>query len=460
MTNKTICERTKNIPIFAEADVAVAGGGLSGVLAAVAAARCGASVILVERFSVLGGPAVMGLPIQGYCRDNDDQIVFGLPEEFRQRLIAKDGAVKDFVKCAMHNPFMLVMPETVKQVCLEMLLEAKVHVLLDTMVVDVAGENGAIDAIIIEGKSGRQAIAARQFIDATGDADLVARAGLPYTIAPPEQLQASTMGFILTDVDKTAIQKCLKDDPDAYDLYPMLPREQIVNAEYYIMAGLTKLTRKAAQEEEFKGLYGMVNFVTLPRDDMVYVNSVHVSGKSTCETVGVSELEIEGAQQIDMVFRFLQKYVAGFEHARIVSSGPFLGIRESRIIAGMDQLTIDSINKGLIPDSTIALGGYPYDFHQKDCADNKVQFSKVPAYGITFGCMIPRGSRNLLVAGKAISATREAMCSSRVMAQCMAEGQAAGTAAAICAAENIGIQELDVQKLRQKLRADGAKLER
>ena len=226
------------------------------------------------------------------------------------------------------------------------------------------------------------------------------------------------------------------------------------------MAGLTKLTRQAAQEEEFKGLYGMVNFVTLPRDDMVYVNSVHVSGKSTCETAGVSELEIEGAQQIDMVFRFLQKYVAGFEHARIVSSGPFLGIRESRLIVGMDQLTIDSINKGLIPDSTIALGGYPYDFHQKDCADNKVQFSKVPAYGITFGCMIPRGSRNLLVAGKAISATREAMCSSRVMAQCMAEGQAAGTAAAICAAENIGIQELDVQKLRQKLRADGAKLER
>ena len=268
------------------------------------------------------------------------------------------------------------------------------------------------------------------------------------------------MGFILTDVDKTAIQKCLRDDPENYDLYPMLPREQISNAEYYIMAGLGKLTRKAAAEEEFKDIYGMVNFVTLPREDMIYVNSVHVSGKNTCDTLDLSALEIEGARQIETVHRFLKKYVPGFEKSRIVSSGPFLGVRESRIIVGEKQLTLDDINSGAIPEDTIALGGYPYDFHQKDCADNKVQFTKVPAYGISFGCLVPKGSRNLLVAGKTICATREAMCSSRVMAQCMAEGQAAGTAAALCSAKGCDIGTLEISELRSRLLDDGAKLTR
>lgn len=409
---------------------------------------------------MLGGPAITGLPIQGYCRDNDDQIVFGLPEEFRQRLIKKGGTTKDFIRCSMHNPFVILMPEVVKQVCLEMLLEANVQLLLDTTVVNVIKENDLIAAIIIEGKTGRQAITAHQFIDTTGDADLVARAGLPYTIAQDDQLQASTTGFILTDVDKTAIQKCLTEDPEYYDLYPMLPRDQISSAEYYIMAGLTNLAKVASQDEEFKDIYGMVNFVTMPREDMVYVNSVHVSGKSTCDTLGLSMLEIEGNLQIDTVIRFMKKYIPGFENARLVSSGPFLGVRESRIIDGIDRLTIDDIVRGQIPDDTIALGGYPYDFHQKDCTDNKVKFSKVPAYGITFGCLIPKGSQNLLVAGRSISATREAMCSSRVMAQCMAEGQAAGTAAAPCAANRIRVTDLDVQLLRAALRADGVKLER
>lgn len=460
MTKRVIHEKERNIPILADFDVAVAGGGLSGVLAAVSAARHGASVILVERFSILGGPAVMGLPIQGYCRDNGDQIVFGLPEEFRQRLIAKGGASKNFIKCAMHNPFVVVMPEAVKQVCLDMLLEANVCLLLDAVVVDVIGRKNAIEAIIIEGKSGRQAITARQFIDATGDADLVERAELPFNLAPADQLQASTMGFILTDVDKTAIQKHLKQEPERYDLYPMLPYEQIANAEYYIMAGLTNLTREAAKENAFKDIYGMVNYVTMPHSDMVYVNSVHVSGKNTCDTISISNLIIEGSRQIDTVFQFMKKYVPGFENSRIISTGPFLGVRESRIIDGMDQLTIEKINEGLISESTIALGGYPYDFHQKDYLDNKVQFEKVPVYGIPFGCLVPKGSGNLLVVGKTISATREAMCSSRVMAQCMAEGQAAGTAAAMCVKSSAAVTELSIQELRKLLRRDGAKLEK
>ena len=455
---QTILEPAKTIPVLAEADVVVAGGGPSGVMAAVAAARHGARTILVERFSCLGGVATMGLPIQGYCAENGEQIVMGLPEEFRQRLTAKGGAVDHFVPCKMHNPFLVVSPEAVKNVCQEMLLEAGVTVLLDTVAVDVAGTPDHLEAILVEGKSGRQAILGRFFIDATGDADLVARAGLPYTLAAPEELQASTLGVILSGVDKHAIQKHLLEDPAYYDLYPMLPREQIAHADYYIMAGLSNVARRAAQEGRFKELYGMVNFVTLPEPDMMYVNTVHVSGRSPCDTAELSALELAARTQTETVLAFLREYVPGFRDAVVVSTGPWLGIRESRIIDGLERLTIEDIRAGHISDKAIALGGYPYDFHQQDVGDNKVQFHKVPIYGIPYGCLVPKGAGNMLVAGKTISATREAMCSSRVMAQCMAEGQAAGTAAAMCAASGCAAPALDVALLRQTLLRDGATL--
>lgn len=455
--NKVFQEPAKTIPVLAEADVVVAGGGMSGVIAAVAAARNGAKTILIERFSCLGGVATMGLPLQGYCRDDGEQIVTGLPDEFRQRLIARGGAVDHFIHCEMHNPFVVVAPESVKIVCQQMLQEAGVTVLLNTVVVDVIGVPDKVEAVIIEGKSGRAAITGSTFIDATGDADLVVRLGLPCSTASNEDLQASTLGIILSGVDKTKIQKCVLEDPETYDLYPLIPREQFGNADYYIMAGLCNLVKKAMQEKQFKGLYGMSNFVTLP-DGLMYVNSIHVSGQSTCETVDLSELEQRAREQTDMVVDFMRKYIPGFEDAVVVSTGPWLGIRESRIIHGEATLTLEDVKHGRISEDTIALGGYPYDFHQKDSDENKVQFYKVPAYGISYGCLIPKQTKNLFVAGKTISATREAMCSSRVMAQCMAEGQAAGTAAALCASKACGSMELDLQELRAALLRDGARL--
>lgn len=455
---KMIRESAREIPVLAETDVVVAGGGMSGVIAAVAAARQGVRTILVERYACLGGVAVMGLPIQGYCSDTGEQIVMGIPEEFRQRMIEKGGAVDYFIPCKMHNPYFCVEPETVKIVCQEMLLDAGVTVLLDTMVVETIGTKEHLDAVIIEGKSGRQAITAKTFIDATGDADLVVRMGAPWFMSKVDELQANTLGIILTNVDKKKFQKHLEEDPENFDLYPLLPREQIAGSDYFIMAGLTKTAEKAAREKRFKNLYGMVNFVALPREDEVYVNSVHVSGYNPCDTVELSEMEMEGRSQVEMVVEFMRSYVPGFEEAKIVTTGPWIGVRESRIIAGEECLTLDAVKEGKIPDNTIALGGYPYDFHQKDSNDKKVHFYKIPAYGIPYGCLIPKGTSNVFVAGKTISATREAMCSSRVMAQCMAEGQAAGTAAALCVKQNVDSLKLDMEMLREQLKKDKAKL--
>lgn len=453
-----IQEAPRSTPVLAKVDVLVAGGGLSGVIAAVAAARHGASVMLVERFSCLGGVAALGLPIQGFCCDTGEQIVTGIPEEWRQRLTQNGGAVDHFTQCNMHNPFLVIAPEGVKLTCQQMLSDANVQLLLNAMVVDVVGSKDKLDAVIIESKSGRQAILASQFIDCTGDADLVAAAGAPYTLADPADLQANTLSIIMTGVDKRRLQKFILEDPETFDLYPMLPREQIGHAEHYIMAGLSNIVKKVAHEKRFEGLYGMTNFSTLPHDDTVHVNSVHVSGRSTCDVQGVTQLETEARLQAQMVVKFMQEYIPGFENAKLTNTGSWLGIRESRIIEGLNTLTLDDIKAGRIPDDTVCLGGYPYDFHQKDDHDAKIQFYKVPPYGITYGTLIPKGTQNLFVAGKTISATREAMCSSRVMAQCMGEGQAAGTAAALCCRLGCTSTTLNVQTLREALLGDGAKL--
>ena len=368
------------------------------------------------------------------------------------------GAVKDFIHCEMHNPFVVVEPEAIKTVCQEMLLDANVTVILDTLVVDVIGTTEKIEALIIEGKSGRQAITSKTFIDATGDADLVARAGAPYFIADIDKLQANTLGVILTNVNKRKFKEHLLAYPEKYDLYPLLSREQISNSDYFIISGLTKIIQKASKEKNFKNIYGMSNFTTLPREDAIYINSIHVSGFNPCDTIELSLLEIEGRKQIQQVVDFMRKYIPGFENAKVSTTGPWIGVRESRIIDGIKQLTLNHIKNGEIPEDTIALGGYPYDFHQKDTDDNKVHFYKIPPYGIPYGCLIPKNTSNLFVAGKTISATREAMCSSRVMAQCMAEGQAAGIAAAICAAQHLKSTELKVSLLREELIKNDAKL--
>jgi hypothetical protein len=456
---QTIQEAPRSTPVLAQTDVLVAGGGLSGVIAALAAARHGASVILVERFSCLGGVAALGLPIQGFCCDTGEQIIKGIPEEWRQRLTRNGGAVDHFTKCKMHNPFLVVSPEGVKYTCQEMLIEAGVQILLDALVVDVVGTCDRIEAVIIESKSGRQAIVAKQFIDCTGDADLVASIGAPFSMASDDALQANTLSIIMTGVDKRRLQEFIKNDPDNFDLYPMLPREQIGNADYYIMAGLSNIVRKAEKDKRFAGLYGMTNFHTMTDDDTVHVNSVHVSGRNSCDLLGVTQMELDARKQAQMVVKFMQEYIPGFENAKLTATGPWLGIRESRIIEGLDTLTLDDIKGGRIPNTTICLGGYPYDFHQKDDKDAKIQFYKVPPYGITYGMLIPRGTNNLFVAGKTISATREAMCSSRVMAQCMGEGQAVGTAAVLCLQEKTNSTSLSIDKLRQVLVSDGVKLE-
>lgn len=451
-----ITEKPRQTPITEKADVIVAGGGLTGVMAAVAAAGAGCSVVLIESKAYLGGVATMGLPIQGYVNQNNERIVAGLAENFRLRLIKMNGATEDFINCAMHNPYLIVDPEKVKLVCQEMLYQAGVKFLLHTQVVDTIVEDGRITALLVEGKSGREALIAKEFIDCTGDADIAARSGVPFSLGSEKDgsLQAATLNFRMDGVDIQALMRALFDNPERYDLHNLLPRKQFRGSRHHIMVGLGNLIEEAKQDGFDGHIWKCVNYITQLDENAVSINSVHVKDKNGCDTRDLTFIETDARSQVQEVIRFLKLYVPGFENAFLTFTAGWAGIRETRRIKGMKTITVEDIRAGNRPNDTIALGGYPIDIHSPN--DNGLVFEKVPTYGIPYGCLVPEKIDNLLVAGRSISATHEAMASTRLMAQCMALGEAAGTAAALCCKGSESVRDVDVTKIQKLLISGGA----
>ncbi|NLN65771.1 MAG: FAD-dependent oxidoreductase [Clostridiaceae bacterium] len=456
MGDKFILEKPRKTPVTENVDVFVAGGGPSGVMAAIAAARLGCSVVLAESKAYFGGAATMGLPIQGYYNQDNQRIVAGLAEEFRQHLIKKNGASKEFIQCTMHNPFLIVDPEKVKLVCAEMLKQAGVRFLLHTQVVDTIVEDGVIQAVLLEGKSGREAVVAKQYIDCTGDADLAARSGVPFSIGSEKDgtTQASTLNFRMDSVDIQVLVRALFDNPKRYDLHHLLPREQFRGGGHHIMVGLGNLIEEAKSEGFMTDAWSFVNYITQLDENAVSINSVHVKNKNACDTRDLTFIEVEARNLVQEMAQFLKLYVPGFENSRLTFTAGWSGIRETRRVHGEKTITADDILAGNRPQDTIALGGYPIDIHSSN--ENGLVFQKVPTYGISYGCLVPLQCNNLLVAGRSISATHEAMASTRLMAQCMAMGEAAGTAAFICVENGCFTRDVDVSKLRSILDFHGA----
>lgn len=454
---KTIIEPARELPVREHRDVVVAGGGLTGVMAAVAAAQAGADTLLIEMRSHLGAVATMGLPLQGYCDRDERQIVRGLAEEFRQRLMAIGGAT-EFIRCTMHNPYIIIDPESVKLVCQQMIEEAGVSLLYNTPVVNVLKDGKRIQAVVIEGKSGREAVIAKNYIDCTGDADLAFRAGAECDLEQPDKLQTSTLNLTLTNVDIDKVKQCLVEQPEEYKLFELLNKDLVLKNPRFILVGLAKLAEKARLEHpEWQHIWNIACYITQIAPGTVTINSVHMDNLCACDTRDLTKIEMLGRLRAQEALAFYRGYIPGFENARLASSGPWAGIRETRRLRGVRCLTVDSIVAGECPPDTIAMGGYPIDIHDPDT--NQLVFYKVPAYGIPYGCMLSPDVENLLVAGRAISATHEAMASSRVMAQCMALGEAAGTAAAMASSAGISPHVLNIDSLRALLRKNGQFLE-
>jgi 2-polyprenyl-6-methoxyphenol hydroxylase-like FAD-dependent oxidoreductase len=438
-------------------EVIVVGGGPAGIGAAVAAARNGAATLLVERAPFLGGCLTMGYPMNGMFGLDGTQVVNGIPEELFQRVVALGGSAGH---AEVHNSWLrtydLMDAEVVKYVAQEMLLEAGGELLLHALTVDALVEADRIAGVVIAGKGGIEVIPARVVIDCSGDADVAFRAGVPCQKGRESdgQMQAVTLMFRLNHVDHRRLPEYFPQGI-AYAVKPG-------SAEPSFLRGAGNFLRweKQVLADEVLDRANRAIFANSLRDGEFAANTTRVIGIDATDTWDLTRAEIEGRRQVMTMHAFFKKHLPGFERSAVIATGPFIGVRETRRIIGEYVLTEDDVVEARDFPDNVARGEYPVDIHIPDGSGIYQRFVRDGgSYGIPYRSLVPLKVEQLLVAGRCISATHEAIGSAREMAQCMAMGQAAGTAAALALSQSVTVRAVDVQALRTALRLQGAVLE-
>ncbi len=444
-------------------DVIVCGGGLSGVCAATAAARSGASVLLVERDGCLGGTMTNALvgPMMTF-HSPAGQVVGGLAQEVVDRLMALDaspGHVPDTSDyCPTITPFDA---EALKLVCQRMVKEAGGRILYHSLVTGATRQGPELTGIQVTHKAGTEALRAARVIDATGDADVAWLAGAPFEFGRPEdgRVQPVSLMFKLMNVDSEALRAYTASHPGEADLsekqalaYMAQPlnknagfREKLKK---YIDAGRIPLQRE-----------GILFFNTIYEDEVI-VNTSRIAGVDPLDPWALSEAENLGREQVAALCEFFRNEIPGFARSRLVAVGQRLGVRESRRIRGEYVLTGEDILRQCRFPDAIARSSYPVDIHSLvpgEKSDAGFDYHG-ETYEIPYRCLVPLDVEQLLVAGRCISATREAQGSVRVSPTCMAFGQAAGTAAALSLRQACTPRRVDTDELRRRLREQGALL--
>lgn len=450
-----ISEPAKETPVRMEVDVLVVGGGPSGIIAAQAAVEDGLRVALIDSRSFVGGNMTIGLPILGFLGQKGNQIIKGIPQKFINRLKERDAA-SEHRPCPLHMSLTLVEPEAVKTVGLEMLTEAGVKVLLYVFCAGVIMDGNTIKGVIIESKSGREAILAKTIIDCTGDADVAFKAGVQCEQGNEEGgVQPPTLMFCMGGVDTEKLRMSIAEEPRTY-LTDFIPSEYFGQNNQFIVVGMRSLMQQA-REDGFDLPVERTIIITGLREGEVWINMTRVNGVDGTNPESLSFGELEGRRQIYDIQKYLIAYVPGFENAYFTKMAPFIGIRETRRIVGKYVMTADDIlSCGRFADA-IAVASYPLDLHHPKGGGCTLEWCG-DCYDIPYRSLIPANVENLIVAGRCISTTHEAMSAIRVMAPCMAMGEAAGRAAKMAIREGILPSQLDVQKLRNELRAKGAYL--
>lgn len=419
MNKSTSIEWVRRIPMKYRADVAVIGGGMAGVTAACAAAQSGARVILVERFAVTGGNATSG-GVAAFCGDTSGQ---GRVFDEIINLLESWGAItprrpeKDSRTFDRH---------VLAQVLQELLLRNGVQLLLHTRFVDVQTDRSTLDACIVCGSSGPQALKADVYIDCSGEAQLVRAAGYPTQKGRDTdqmQLPMSIMGFIRELPTKPQV-------PEGWT-------QRLCDAEELPMTSFWP-----------DGPGGMALKIKIP-------------GYDAADTRQLTAAEIAARRRFLQVLDYYQRIEK--KNWRYAGCAPMIGIREGRRAVGDYILTLDDFRAGRCFEDAIARGVYSIDAHKPD--DDKRTYvlppeeRAVPPYQIPFRSLLVRDAGNLLVAGRCLSADQLAMSSARVMTTCAMMGQAAGIAAAMAVERNCTPRELNYTDIRREVVSRGADLD-
>ncbi|MBU9712717.1 FAD-dependent oxidoreductase [Evansella tamaricis] len=440
-------------------DVVVAGGGPSGIMAAIAAARSGAKTMLVERYGFLGGMATNALvgPLQTF-HAGEKQIAKGLGEEAIQRLKkigGTPGHVKDMI--GFVPTVTPVDVEKLKFVYQEMVEESGVHLQLHTVVTGVQlGTDSNLEALHLYNKSGHFQVEGKAFVDCTGDGDVVHYSGVPYEKGRPKDglAQPMSMMFRMGKVDLEQVKAYMKENVDDFVL-----ADEWEDAPFVAVSGFFKLVEKGKKDGNLKVERDRVLFFELPNEGEISVNMTRVIRYDATDGQALSQAEVISRRQVMEVVQFLQEYIPGFKESILINCGTQIGVRESRRIIGEYILTGEDLINGKKFEDCIALGSYPIDIHAPDGDElNVIEMEPGTIYDIPYRSILNNKVRNLLVAGRCLSATHEALASARVTPTAMLVGQAAGTAAAMAAKAGVLPREVDIKSLQESLRKQGCYL--
>lgn len=445
--------------------ILVIGSGAAGQTAALAAARNGADTLLVESAGFLGGISAT-LPWLGFHDRDYRLIVKGIPLEFCQKLQAMGAASgHEFdPKCASA---ISVDSHWWKILLMQLMREAGVRLLLHSPVVDTIREGDRIRGVVVENKSGRQRIEADVTIDCSGDGDVAARGGVKWEKGRTADglVQAPTLVFKLGGVSREGFIAGCKDPEINYREwiapYPEIRAKmmrRIDRLHVIICGGYAKLIEKARDAGDFAVPQSRVVGVKLHRPDEYLVVMTRVLGLDPTDIRSLTDAYAKVYEQIPVLVNFFKKYVPGFEQSYLREIAPMLGVRESRRIMGDYLLTADDLIAGRVFDDAVSMGGYHIDIHRP--AGTWVDSHNVRAYTLPLRSLIARDVDGLLMAGKCISATHEAIASTRVVPICQGQGQAAGTVAALAVKSGIPVRQVPVSRLQDTLAAQGAEFGR
>ncbi|EOZ95328.1 putative membrane protein [Indibacter alkaliphilus LW1] len=442
-----------NTPVRTSTDILIVGGGPSGIIAALAASESGYKVTLVENRSFVGGNMTIGLPVLGFLGQKGNQIINGLPQKFIDRL-AEQQAASEHRPCPLHMSITLVEPEAVKNVALEMLVENNVEVLLHMMFVDSLVENGVVKGIVVESKAGREAILAKRVVDCSGDADVAFRAGVPCEKGNENGgMQPPTLMFCMGGVDTEKLRTSIVNEPRTY-LTDFIPANYYGQNQQFIVVGLRGLMAEA-KAAGMRLYTERTIIISGLRQGEVWINMSSVKGIDGTDPESLSRGEIIGRIQVKDIIKYLQEYVPGFENSYFTKMAPFLGIRETRRIVGQYVMTKEDVLGCARFKDAVAVASYPLDLHHPEDGGCTLEWCG-DCYDIPYRSLIPNEIENLIVAGRAISTTHEAMSAIRVMAPCMAMGEAAGRAASLSLSQDKFPSILDVSDLQKTLLKAGA----
>lgn len=470
LSNGRVSEPARDIPVFRKVDVAVIGGGSAGYPAAIMAARGGANVLLIERQPMVGGTGPNAFVTEFLSCEN----LSGIMKEVAERLGAQGGATQQFRPEYFNLAFD---PDTLRLVILDLLEEAGAKILLNTWVTDVVSDRNRVTGIIIENKSGRQAVLADVVIDASGDADVAARAGV--AMQPKETPQPMMMLFRAGGVDWRGIERYARANPQDFSKTWGVPPGSFDGAKVVHCSGWFSSVKAGKEKGLLPADFGtnLSVFGATPANiehSIGFIYAVPVLNRDPADAQDLSDAEIEGRKSVRAILPFL-KTVPGLENAYLIDIAPQIGVRDSRRIVGDHILTRDEIFAELEPADTIALKvhrgpdvkgwvRHPADGKEADVKHRTLFEGAAPfvvvTIGIPYRCLLPKGIDGLIVAGKTVSFDNEAHARCRLMPECIAMGEAAGTAAAMAVAAGVSPRAVDVAGLRRKLADGGLNLDR